>query len=143
MRLYFLLTAGIAILIAVGLLNILAFQYYWYWLIWWFDLLMHTLGGLGLGLVLLGLGELNLKLLDKNGFWRLALSVMVIVMLISVAWEFFEFTTDHAHHNYLIVKTPLLLQQGARDTASDLLSDLFGVLLAIEIVNLTLWPKQA
>lgn len=142
MRHYFLLFGGLIVLIAVGYLNVLAFRFSWYWLIWWFDLMMHFLGGLGLGLVLLGLGDLRSMASAWPERRQLMVGVIGLVIIISLVWEMFEFTTDRRLGNHLVVKTPDKLQQGAADTATDLLSDLIGVTVAAGLVNLILWKNK-
>jgi len=142
MRHYFLLFGGLAVLIAVGYLNVLAFRFSWYWLIWWFDLMMHFLGGLGLGLVLLGLGVLRFPTPVWSERRQLLVGVIGLVIIIGLVWEMFEFTTDRRLGNHLVVKTPDKLQQGAADTATDLLSDLIGVTVAAGVFNLILWKNK-
>lgn len=104
---------------------------------------MHALGGLGLGLVLLGLGNLrpNLSLPEKRR--DLVVGVVAVVMVMSFTWELFEFTTDKNLGNHLVVRTPDKLQQGAADTATDLLADLAGVMLASVLFKSFLWQNKA
>ena len=143
MRQYFFLAGGIVLLIAVGYLNILAFRFSWYWLVWWFDIFMHALGGLGLGLVLLGLGNLRPSLSLPEKRRDLVAGVVAVVMVMSFTWELFEFTTDKKLGNHLVVRTPDKLQQGAADTATDLLADLAGVMLASVLFKSFLWQNKA
>ena len=143
MRRYLPLTSGIIVLMAVGYLNVLAFRFSWYWLIWWFDLIMHALGGLGLGLVLLGLGSLRTSFSDIEKRRELVVGVIGLVMVMSFTWELFEFTTDKNLGSHLVVRTPDKLQQGAADTATDLVSDLAGVLVASGLFKFLIWRNKA
>lgn len=136
MRRHLLLTGGLMFLAAVGYLNFLAFRFSWYWLYWWFDLLMHFLGGLSLGLLFLSLNPINWP-------WRrLFLATMSLILVFSVAWELFEFSTDRQLGGRLILRTPDRLQQGVADTTTDLLADIAGVTAAGSIFYLLIWRDK-
>lgn len=92
----------------------------WYFHFWWFDILMHTLGGLILGLV---------------GFWffirlgyagsdrSLFLKVLLGVLVIAIGWEIFEFQYDiYGKGNYVL------------DTTLDLIMAVIGMYLGGKIV---------
>ena len=108
--------------------NSLALAFHWYYSIWWFDMLMHFLGGLWEGLFFIwffsspDIGEsLRLSPEPKN-FTRLITKTVLFVLLIGVLWEFFEFFTN----NY-IGSDPFNIL----DTVSDIFFDLAGGTFAV------------
>ncbi len=99
----------------IFVLNALAGKFYWYYSIWYFDMIMHFLGGLCLGLVFVWLfwgKEFSSKLIFK---------IILGVFLISVLWEIFEVIFNNLlagdSFNFL-------------DTISDIFCDLAGGVFA-------------
>lgn len=100
----------------IFLVNLIASEFYWYYSIWYFDMIMHFLGGLWLGLAifwLFSIKELSLKLILK---------IVLGVLLISIFWEIFEILV-----NNIIAQNPF----SALDTVSDICFDLAGGILAV------------
>lgn len=98
------------------ILNGLATFFHWYSLVSWFDMLMHFLGGFWLCLAVILIRPFN-----RNSLRFFAVSV-IFVLLISVAWEVFEF----------IVKNQIFAEKfDLQDTISDLFFDLSGAFLAL------------
>jgi hypothetical protein len=115
------------LLSTIATLNYLAFQYFWYWRIWWFDLTMHFLGGILVGLFFLWYFFVFIRTEDVNISFKLALKVSIIgVLIIGLAWELFEFGIDQYWAAEIGVKSFGVLQQGWMDTLSDLTLDLIG-----------------
>ena len=107
--------AAIGILIAV--LQYFATQYFWYWEYWWFDIIMHFLGGFFIALFVYWLLRNEWKNLITRvyEFWL----VLVLVLIVGVAWEVFEFMFDaYNARNYTL------------DTTLDMLMDGVGALAA-------------
>lgn len=96
--------------------NNVVWELHWYSSIWWFDMVMHFLGGLWVGLFFLYIFYAEDQLFKKF------LTVFLCVLLIGVLWEFFEFFT----FNY-IGKDPF----NALDTVSDIFFDLAGGTFAL------------
>lgn len=92
-------------------LNVLAHRFYWYSSIWYFDMVMHFLGGLWLGLALVWIFP------PKEFSYGLFVRLILGVFCIGVAWEVFEIVvhifTDQMPFNIL-------------DTFSDICFDLAG-----------------
>jgi len=107
---------NIAILIVfIFLVNLLAIKFHWYYVIWWFDMPMHFVGGFFISLAVLWLyfyrnPWLNLKV---NPIFISLLSVFII----GVLWEIFEFSLDQFFAINLL--SPI-------DSLSDLFFDLSG-----------------
>jgi len=100
----------------IFILNFLAGKFYWYSEIWWFDMPMHFMGGLWLGLSFIWLFS------SKNISTKSIVSVMLCVLVVGVAWELFElYFVNH------IAENPFNLL----DTLSDLFFDLAGGSLAL------------
>ncbi|MFZ3011494.1 MAG: hypothetical protein WA060_00635 [Minisyncoccia bacterium] len=111
-------------IILLSLVNFVALKLHWYFLIWYFDIIMHFWGGLCVGFLLLWI--LYKDNLDFSfGF---VLKIGLGVLFIGSAWEVFEiiFNNIIAGNQFDIL-----------DTTSDIFFDLSGGLCAI----LYLWKK--
>lgn len=115
------------LIVFIFLLNFLANKFHWYSLIWWFDIFMHFMGGVWLGLVFVWFLYKRGQSVALN--FHLILKAVAWILLVGIGWEVFEF--------YFINH---LAQNGFDrfDTVSDLLLDLSGGVCAI----LYLWKKQ-
>jgi hypothetical protein len=91
-------------------------MFYWYYTIWWFDMLMHFLGGVWVGLFFLYV------FYNKNKFLEQFLIILSCVLLIGVFYELFEVYV----HNY-IARDPFNIL----DTTSDIFFDLAGGVFAL------------
>ena len=111
-----LLIHSLFLIFFIFFLNYLAMKFYWYSSIWYFDMVMHFLGGIWLGLALIWffkIGEISFK-----SIFYLILGVL----LIGVLWEIFEIIIDETitGNSFNIL-----------DTISDILFDLAGGSLAL------------
>ncbi|MCE9585510.1 hypothetical protein K8Q94_02735 [Candidatus Nomurabacteria bacterium] len=100
----------------IFILNFLANKLYWYSSIWYFDMIMHFLGGFWLSLALIWVfkvKEISLKIVTR---------LLLGVLLIGVGWEVFEVLV-----NNLLAQNPFY----ALDTFSDICFDLAGGSTAI------------
>lgn len=115
-----------ALITLIGVLNYYAYQFHWYWKFHWFDMIMHTLGGIWVGSFTLWyyfLRKKNSSIPAPNKPFVLVLS-LASISVIGVGWELFEFSVDT-----LIT----LSQHDPVDTASDLFFDAVGSILAVFI----------
>ncbi len=106
--------AGLIFLIF--LFNSIANFFYWYTSIWYFDMIMHFLGGLWVGLAFLWIfwgKEINLKFILK---------IILGVFLIGFFWEIFEII-----FNNIIARDAF----NTLDTISDLCFDIAGGAFAL------------
>lgn len=108
------------LIIFIFIANFLANKFYWYYSIWWFDMLMHFIGGVWLGLVFVWFFKkrevslhLDFPLIFKSIAW---------VLLVGILWEVFEFYFI----NYVAGQS-----FDRADTISDLLLDLSGGILVV------------
>lgn len=97
-------------------LNQIGTTFYWYFSIWWFDILMHFWGGFWVGLFFLYV------FVSKKSSSVPVFKVALWLLLVGVLWEFFEI-----YSNNFIGQTPFNLM----DTLSDLCFDMAGGLAAI------------
>lgn len=114
---------ALALLLLVFFLNQRAFINYWYWQWWWFDLLMHGLGGLGVGLLVLGCYNQS----NKRSQFVLAFSA---AFLIGLVWELMEFLANQFGFSWFGFKNFADVDGYLWDTLSDLLAGGVGGLAA-------------
>jgi len=100
-------------------LNFIAGKLYWYSSIWWFDILMHFLGGFWLGMFFLWFfyKDLNNATLEKKIFLKIILGVL----LVGFGWEVYEIIV-----NDIFAKNTFDLF----DTSLDMVCDLVGGVVA-------------
>jgi len=108
------------ILVIMAFLHILAIKFYLYWNFWWFDLVVHFLGGVAVG-------TFAYYLISKSfcGHVRSRILVLVIALAVTLVWEIFEFKTGitFVSSNY------------AMDTVSDILSGLLGASMFLFFIS--------
>ena len=117
----------IFLVLLIASLNFLAFSFYWYWRIWWFDLLMHFLGGMFVA----SLGYYFYYLLvsrERLSLFRLLILLIFSSLVIGGLWEIFEFSIDAYWSAHVNIKSLQILQAGSLDTLSDLLFDFLGAI---------------
>jgi len=121
-----------AVLSFVAVLEYYATLNFWYWRFWWFDMIMHTLGGLSVGLTALWIIFLRQS---KHSKEMRVLSVVLIALAaisaVGVGWEVFEIIA-HRIFNLQI--------GGGWNTVSDLFFDLIGSSVAV-IIFLMVYNK--
>jgi len=110
---------AVLILVVVAL-HLVAFQYSLYWHFWWYDIVVHFLGGLFAGL-------LSAWIVFYSGYirdprltrWSLFLAIILGTLAIGVGWEVFERLLGHtwSPEGYWL------------DTSTDVLMDVLGGLL--------------
>ena len=98
--------------------NILAGKFFWYSSIWYFDMIMHFLGGLWLSFVLVYVYLFVLKKEIKS-YVQMAFFIIISALIIGILWEIFE-----------VVVSALTTSDkfNVLDTASDIFFDLSGAI---------------
>lgn len=113
------------LILFIAALNELAVNYYFYWRIWWFDIMMHFLGGLWVGLSALWFyyfsGFLKNNKNDKRSMFFISLFATI---LIGLGWEVFELILEVDFSNGYW-----------EDTSLDLVMDIIGAITAFVIVS--------
>jgi hypothetical protein len=104
---------------AITLLHVAAEQYYWYWQFRWFDIPMHFLGGVWLGLA----GILLVYHTRWFETFRKLLSPLAVALLaglcVGILWEGYEFVLWQLAGNGLPVGY-------VQDTIKDIVMDVIG-----------------
>jgi hypothetical protein len=95
-----------------------------------FDIVMHILGGFWVGTFLLYFFEEHPRLspLHETGGWRAFVSLVSLVVLVGVLWEFYEFLAAYLPVILRNASTPEF--QTYTDTLGDLLCDITGSIAA-------------
>ena len=109
------LYTALGLVVLLGLMNYMAISLYLYWTIWWFDNVMHFLGGLSLGFVVL------YAFYDSKAVF----SCFILVMMLGGVWEVFEYV------NGLTIST----ESYPLDVVHDLIADALGAISAILITK--------
>jgi hypothetical protein len=103
------------LLLLINFLHISAINNYLYWVYWWFDIMMHFLGGLWVGVTFLWAYILVFRgdgSNQKKFFW---MSFGVILLTI-ISWEVFE----------LFIQNNISDRNFFADTSSDMLLGMVG-----------------
>lgn len=111
------------LVISILILHLLAYQFYWYASMWWFDMLMHTLGGVFLGLI--G-GVLLSRYISSAHTATIFGTILLFVFIVGFGWEVFEYVVQALIKTTSIANIP--------DSISDLLCDLSGGVISIYFV---------
>lgn len=106
------------LILFIFIVNFLANKFYWYSSIWYFDMIMHFLGGFWLGLVFLYFFSHKFSPHSFNFFLKL----IIFVLFVGIGWEIFELLVD---------KTITQNSFNILDTSSDIFFDLTGGLISI------------
>ena len=96
--------------------NFLANTFYWYSSIWWFDIVMHFLGGFWIGLSFFYLFP------SRSNSPNSVFKILLFVFIVGISWEIFEIL-----FNNILAQNPFDIL----DTLSDIFFDLSGGLCAI------------
>jgi hypothetical protein len=105
-----------SLIILIFVLNSVATKFSWYFSVWYFDMIMHFLGGFWIGLAYVYL----LSPEDKS--ISTVFKILLFVIFIGIGWEVYEIWV-----NEIIIQNPL----NFLDIISDILFDLSGGTLAI------------
>lgn len=114
------------ILVALlGALQQLAFAYYLYWTLPWFDIVMHFLGGIVVGGAYVWV--VTYEMPERFKKLRTFFSVFCFALVVGVAWELFE---------YLIgIDREYTTAVWRTDTFIDLVMDVSGAALSYIVFN--------
>lgn len=116
---------AILVLIAVFFLHVSGSNYGFYNSIWWYDVMMHILGGVGIALsVYWFLRTINKDKIDKNIF----IKVIIYTILAGLLWEGIEAYYD-------IASAPIGSRPYFIDTIKDLIDDTIGGLIVMFFIN--------
>lgn len=124
MRHRFLTVFVLSLISLIAILNAYAIEFSLYWSFWWFDILMHFLGGLWVALVSLwGVGVINRRVAQALTRKQIFLLSVVSAIAVGVGWELFEYLSG-----MFVEQDGILL-----DTIIDLIMDTIGGIVAFKI----------
>ena len=106
----------VSLILIIFLTSLLANKFYWYYSIWYFDMIMHFLGGFWVGLLALYF------LISPRLSTGTVLKILLVILGVGLGWEIFEILVDKA-----LAENPFNLP----DTVSDIFFDLAGGMVAI------------
>lgn len=109
------------LVILIFVLNYIATRLYWYYSIWWFDMPMHFLGGLFIGLGTIWL--LSYKNFPSELSWKLILKIFLSVLFVGVLWEVFEIIFYN-----IIAQNPYNILDITHDIVFDLAGGIFSII---------------
>lgn len=110
--------------VLIWAVNALANAFHWYSAMWWFDIPMHIMGGIFLGL---SFGSLFFKKLLLLTNFEAFVAILLFVLIVGLGWEFFEYFVQS-----IIKGSPQLAN--IPDSAKDMIMDLVGGTLASAFV---------
>lgn len=124
------LTVGTILL--VGVLHLPAVLFDWYFYFWWYDVLMHGLGGVAMGFLACTLWSwLNVQ---GASVWKTNTAQLIFVLgfvaMIGIGWEWAEGIVDA-----VALPNIGMTQLGLTDTMLDLFFDLVGGLIAWLVIH--------
>ena len=110
-----------AVLMTIFTLHLISLQNDYYWLIWWYDIMMHFLGGVWVVLVLIWLNQLKAAAVVLT-FKR----VLTAIVVVGLAWEIYELLFD---------QTFIDAKGYGLDTVLDLIMNTVGAAAAYFLLN--------
>lgn len=125
------LVTALLMMVVVLVLHTLALTFYFYWQLWWFDIVMHFLGGVVVGLAALwALYGFHAQRGTVGTARQTFLWMMLAIVVVGVGWELFELRFNlYASMHY------------GSDTTLDLIMDAIGALLAYRVAAPHLLPN--
>ncbi len=119
------------IIIALLILHLTALSNFWYWKYWWFDNLLHFLGGFSISLIAIFYGHRfgHIKISGRSFFLFIGVFVSFVA---AILWEIFEYKAG------LVFST----QSYPFDTFLDVLMGLMGSLCGVLYSFLMLKNEQ-
>ena len=123
-----LIGSAAALGIIIMLVNALANAFYWYVSIPWFDMLMHTIGGVFVAVLGAALLVRHIRLLPKR---ELFITLALFVFVIGLVWEYYEYVVQ------FFIKGVQLA--AISDSISDIICDMAGGMIGSIFV---IWIKK-
>lgn len=109
------------LIVFLAIINLLAVDFGWYYIYYWFDMPMHFLGGLSAMFLVTYLFYSNANTY-KNKFFLL----LIATLFIGIAWEMYEYLVTNLWAGFSFNMT---------DTLSDIFFDTLGGLFGILMIN--------
>ena len=104
----------------IAIVDLLALKFYWFWIFWWIDVIMHVLGGLWVGLGIFWILLIaNVYIQKKWSNAQLFFYIVFGTLIVGVLWEVFEYFSG------LFIEGQMF-----PDAIHDMFADLAGALIA-------------
>lgn len=97
-------------------LHLVASAFYWYVSIPWYDMMMHTLGGLFLAVFTSAFFYRHIMEMNR---YETIVTLLLAVMVVGGAWEYFEYAVQYAVRGSMTLAT-------FPDSVSDMVCDMIG-----------------
>lgn len=108
----------LTLIVGIFFINYFAMKFHWYSIVWWFDMPMHTLGGIWVALVSLFVYRFRRTTVEDIFKPRMIFVIALLsVLIIGLLWEIFEFGMENI--GTVDLANPI-------DSLSDLCFDLAG-----------------
>ncbi|MEK7136540.1 MAG: hypothetical protein AAB821_03045, partial [Patescibacteria group bacterium] len=121
-------------------LSVMAYQNFWFWRLWWFDNVLHFISAISAGLVFLLVYFIVARQDGQpiSPTWtEVLLAATSSIFALGFIWELFEFSIDKYWAASVAVKQLAMIEIGFGDSIWDLISDIFGALVASRIFKST------
>ena len=112
-------TVQLAVLTVITALFFAGFIWDLYETVWWWDIVLHFLGGLWIGMWVIGLSRIQKIKLDYK-------IIISLVFAVGFAWEVFEYFLGIGGSAFMSYRL---------DTAKDLLNDCLGAWASISVAK--------
>ena len=112
-----LLKQSFVLILIVGVLDIIGAVFHLHWAVWWFDTILHFLGGVWVAMTVLMLWYSKFDYIETNKLKIIGFTVLA-TFIVGFLWEVFEVAFDITFFSDGAIF--------ARDTISDLILDTCG-----------------
>jgi type IV secretory pathway TrbL component len=124
-----LLKYACALVVFIWIINTLANKFYWYSAMWYFDIPMHIMGGIFLGLLFGAIFFKKLLILDTRDSLVI---ILLSVLIVGLGWEFFEYTVQAFLKGSLQIAN---LPDSIKDMAMDMLGGSLASIFVLKAVK--------
>lgn len=107
---------------AVFILNEVAVENFLYWRFWWYDIMMHFLGGVVIGGIAIWM---LLRFRPDSSRRVVVVNVLTSILLVGIGWEIFEYIIDPTYAEQANI---------VFDTGLDLVMDTIGAFVATSLI---------
>ena len=121
-----------ALLVLVGVLDLMGIYLYLYWTVWWFDMVTHFLAGSVVGLATLLVWQ-KFSTFTEEKLSKIIWSAVIGGLLVGLLWEEFELYFDLTSFSDGMAYVT--------DTVSDLILDTVGAFLGA-LYGIKIWKKN-
>lgn len=121
------------LIITIGILDIIGAVFYLHWAVWWFDTILHFLGGAWVSITVLMLFHDKLDLNESNKL-KIIGFVVLSVFIVGLLWEVFEVCFGITFFN----DGPIYLIDTISDLILDICGGFFASLYSIKIMRKSL-----